>query len=68
MSNLKKCLVFTHTSVPNYGANLQALATNLLLRQSGYEPTYLSIIPREVETHYSRSVDQNQRLFIPRKK
>jgi hypothetical protein len=61
VNSFKKCLVFTHTAVPNYGANLQALATNLLLRESGYEPTYLSIIPGEVEKHYSRSVDENQR-------
>lgn len=57
---MKKALVHTHFNIPNYGANLQALATSHILLNSGYEPTYLDFRSKNLEDIYSQSVSFQQ--------
>lgn len=57
---MKKALVHTHFNIPNYGANLQALATSHILLRSGYEPTYLDFRSKNLEDIYSQNVSFQQ--------
>lgn len=57
----KKALVYTHTKIPNYGANLQALSTSLILKKFNYDPCFLDIMPTGLKTHYNSTTSQRQR-------
>lgn len=54
-------LILTHHSLPNFGANLQALSTARALRARGVQARFVDFRPSELEHKYARSVPNEQR-------
>lgn len=52
--------ILTHHWVPNFGANLQALATVSLLKKLGCEPMVIDYRPSELELKYADSISKEQ--------
>lgn len=52
--------VLTHHWPPNFGANLQAMSTFLLLKRLGHTPIFLNYRPRNLERTYRARVAEAQ--------
>ncbi len=52
--------LITHHWVPNFGANLQALATTLHLESLGHEVVLIDYRPKDMVSRYKRIVAENQ--------
>lgn len=57
-----RILVFTHFSVPNFGANLQAYATNRLFKNIGITPEYINYMPTRLKEIYQGLVSPSQAI------
>lgn len=53
--------ILTHHSLPNFGANLQALATARALQERGIAARFVDFRPPELEAKYADSVVESQR-------
>lgn len=58
-----RALVHTHCIIPNYGANLQAVATSLILKRLGVEPVYADLRSKSYTQLFERSVTLSQRTL-----
>ena len=58
---MKNIGILTYNNVFNFGANLQAMSTAGYLRAHGYNPIFISWIPKELETKYATSVSEEQK-------
>lgn len=52
--------ILTYHWVPNFGANLQALATVSLLKKLGHEPIVINYRPKELIKKFEQSVSKEQ--------
>lgn len=53
--------ILTYNSVFNFGANLQAMSTAGYLRKNGFNPIFITWIPKELEERYASSVPAEQK-------
>jgi len=53
--------ILTYHSVPNFGANLQALSTVGFLKKQGHEPIIINWVPEGLELKYKQTVSESQR-------
>lgn len=59
--NIMKIGMLTHHWPPNFGANLQATSTFLLLKKLGHHPIFLNFRPPKMEKKYRSLVAEEQR-------
>lgn len=58
---MKRVGLLTYHSVPNFGANLQALSTVSYLKNHGYDVILINWVPEDLEKYYDKSISQPQK-------
>jgi polysaccharide pyruvyl transferase WcaK-like protein len=52
--------ILTYHSIPNFGANLQALSTVGFLKKNGIEPVVINWVPKNLESSFQRKISGEQ--------